>query len=199
MVDRPLSLRGLLRPHRGPHRAAALAASFSLALAASWLAPEVARADIAIAADLDVLVETANERIDSGGGAAVRLGWQLHLPLFALTPEIGFGWGKFGDGPTVYRGIAGVRLGVGEVIRFGAFTHLGVAGSDYESDVVDESSSGFTYDVGAFFDVTLIPLLDVGVHLAYNHLSGEDEDVLDAPTLGNLGWMTFGVHAALVF
>lgn len=197
MIDRSLSLPGL-------RRGAALAAIFSVALAAGWLAPEVARADIALALDLDVLVETANDHIDSGGGGAVRLGWQLHLPLFALTPEIGFGWSKFGDGPSVYRGIAGARLGIGEIIRFGLFGHIGYAQADYESDYIEDSDSGLLYDVGLFFDITLIPLLDIGVHMAYNHLSGEDDAVdqepeLALPSINNLGWLNFGVHAALVF
>ena len=192
MIDRSLSPHGL----RG---GAALAVTLSLALAAGWLAPEVARADIAVAADLEVLVETANDRLDSGGGGAVRLGWQLHLPLITLTPEIGFGWSKFGDGPSVYRGILGARVGVGEIIRFSVFGHLGYAEADYQTDLVEDSDSGVLYDVGLAFDITLIPLLDVGIHMAYNHLDGEEDDVLAAPTFESLGWLSFGVHAALVF
>src|SRR2546423_11521635 len=96
-------------------------------LLATTLAAGVVRAGPTIGADLD-LGFPLHSRGDSGGGFGIRLGQELHLPLVALVPELGFTYHKFsGDyGPKIYRGIAGLRLGIGEVIRPGVFAHLGI-------------------------------------------------------------------------
>lgn len=51
--------------------------------------------------------------------------------------------------------------------------------------------TGFTYDVGALFDFTLLPLVNVGVHAAYNQIPGRDDP--------SLQWVSMGGHVELVF
>ena len=58
---------------------------------------------------------------------------------------------------------------------------------------VGESRLGVAFDVGAFFDFTLIPLVNVGVHAAYNYLSASD------PTNQAFKWVTLGAHVDCVF
>jgi hypothetical protein len=36
---------------------------------------------------------------------------------------------------------------------------------------IDLSRNAFTFDAGAFLDFTLLPILNLGVHAAYNHLA----------------------------
>src|SRR6185436_17418849 len=110
----------------------------------------------------------------------------------ALTPEIGFTYHGFSGevGPKSYRGIVGARLGIGEILRIGPYAHLGYASL---SPAVGSSDGGFTYDVGGFLDVTLVPFLDFGVHGGYNHISVDD------PGGGSYAFGTMGLDVALVF
>jgi len=159
-------------------------------LLAVILCADKASAGPTIGADLDVGFPL-HSRGDSGGGFGIRLGQQLHLPLIALTPELGFTYHDFsGDfGPQIYRGIAGLRLGIGEVVRPGAFVHFGLG---HFVPVVGDNRNGFTFDAGGFIDFTLIPLINFGVHAAYNRVDADYSDAAYA-------FATVGLHAALVF
>lgn len=159
------------------------------------LSAEPARAETVIAGDLDYVIAINEEPdVDSGGGFGVRLGQQLDVPALVLTPEIGFTYASFGGDAKVYRGIAGLRLGVGEILRPGVFAHAGIGriSVDVPSGITDPSHTAFTFDAGAFLEFTLIPILNIGVHAAYNRQNGNDE--MDA-----FQWATLGAHAALVF
>jgi hypothetical protein len=149
------------------------------------------RADTAIAADLDygAPLEDGSEW---GAGFSIRLGQQVHLPALVLTPELVFNHQAFsGVGPTrEYRGLIGLRLGVGEILRPGVYTHIGFGRLDFDSPV--SPGDGLTYDAGAFLDFTLLPLVNIGAHVGYNALSPGN----DAPTFE---WVNVGVHGALVF
>jgi hypothetical protein len=166
------------------------------ALVATLGCVERARADTVIAADLDFVVpiNDESEDISSGAGFGVRLGHQLDAPAVVLTPEIGFTYAGFDGGVKAYRGVGGLRLGVGEVLRPGVFAHAGIGrlSVDVPSGVPDPSHTAFTFDAGAFLDFTLLPFLNIGAHAAYNRQSGSDE--LDA-----FQWASLGAHAALVF
>jgi hypothetical protein len=165
------------------------------ALAVSaWLGcADSARADTAIAADFEARVPLAIDDISSGPGFGIRLGQQLHLPLITLTPEIGFNWGSFSDGPTLYRGILGARIGLGEILRFGVMAHIGFGHYSWTIATVDESHTGFTLDGGLFLDLTVLPLIDIGVHASYARISGDSEKGLEP-----VQWLAFGLHAALI-
>jgi hypothetical protein len=148
--------------------------------------------DLAIAGDLDYAVPIDSIG-DSGGGFAVRVGGQLHVPLLVLTPELGFSYHAMdGEGsPELSRMFAGARVGIGEIFRIGATGHVGIAWLDVDLLRPNPSRNGFAYDLGLFFDFTLLPLLDLGVHAAYNQLSASDDDPA-------YHWLTFGAHAALI-
>jgi hypothetical protein len=167
------------------HSLLALATSLAVTFAAG-----AASAGPTIGADLD-LGFPLHSRGDSGGGFGIRLGQELHLPLVALTPELGFTYHNFSghDGPKIYRGIAGLRLGIGEIIRPGAFVHLGIG---HFVPVYGANENGFTFDAGGFIDLTLIPFLNFGVHAAYNRVDADYSDAAYA-------FATVGLHAALVF
>jgi hypothetical protein len=149
------------------------------------------RADTAIAGDLDYAAPI-DSVANAGGGFGIRLGQQLDVSPLVLTPELAFTYHGFsGDfAPAVYRGTAGLRLGVGEVIRPGIFGHLGIGRMTVDSPGPDLSHTAFTWDAGVFLDLTVLPLLNIGVHGAFNHLNGD---------VSSFEWVTVGAHAALVF
>jgi hypothetical protein len=170
---------------------AGVATFFALTFAA---APS--RAEIAIGADLDYAVPVKSDA-ESGWGFGIRLGYQMHVPAVVLTPEIAFTYHDFSGNfaPKVYRGLAGLRLGIGEIIRPGVFGHLGMGRFAIDIpglDSIDISHTAFTYDFGAFLDFTLIPIINIGVHAAYNHLNGGNH-------ADGFQWVTLGAEAAIIF
>lgn len=155
------------------------------------LAAGSARADVAVAADLELDVPLDLD-VNTATAFALRVGWQLHLPLFAITPEVGYHHASFGDDVTLNRAFAGVRVAVGEIFRVGAFGHVGYGDAAFRSGGDDQDLSDATYDVGGFIDFTVLPLLDLGVHAGYGLVkAGNGRDPLD--------WVPVGIHAALIF
>jgi hypothetical protein len=127
----------------------------------------------------------------TGGGFGARFGYELHLPLIAVTPEIGFTYHGFGGdfGPNVFRGIAGGRVGIGEIFRVGALAHIGYGHMDV---AVGPNYDGFTWDAGGFVDFTLIPVLNIGVHVVYNSLAANG-------TSSSYNFLTTGLDVGLAF
>lgn len=158
------------------------------------LAPAAAHASTTIAGDLDLHVPLSINNVTTGAGFGIRLGQELHLPLVSINPEIGFTYASFSkeDSPTVYRGIAGLRIGIGELLRFGLMAHVGFGYAAWKYERTDLDHSGFTYDAGLFFEVTALPLLNLGIHFAYNRMAGT-EDQPDP-----LQWLQLGAHVTLV-
>lgn len=170
---------------------------FGLVLAISSLAftfamPAQAKSETTISGDLDY-AHSAGSDIGGGWGFGVRIGRRLHVPLVALDPEIGFTFHDFNDGlaPTMYRGIAGLRLGLFEILRPGIYGHIGVGRIDFDR-ASDASHTAFTYDFGAFLELTAIPILDLGVHASYDGIDGND-------LVGAVHWVTLGGHVGFVF
>jgi hypothetical protein len=164
-------------------------------VASAWLlSAPAARADLAIGADLETVVPLEFDQVDAGPAFGIRIGAQLHLPLITLTPEVGFHYASFTDGPNVYRGIVGGRVGIGELLRFGVFAHLGFARQVWELAARDVSHTALTLDAGLFLDLTIIPLIDIGVHMSYGRVGANEDRNIDANQ-----WLAFGVHAALIF
>lgn len=159
---------------------------FALAVA---LHAAPARAETVIAADVDYAAAIKSDT--TGAGFGIRLGQQMRLPpLLSATPELTYTFHGFDNGPNVYRGTFGLRLGLGEILRPGVFAHVGMG------HVVPEepapTSTAFSYDAGVFLDFTLLPVLNFGAHSAYTGVTSTK----DAPSFR---WMTLGLHAALVF
>lgn len=168
---------------------AMLAGVIACGVLASTAAP--ARAELQLAGDLDYALPLES-RAEWGAGFAIRLGWQLHVPFLVLTPEAVFNYEGFAGtyGPMVFREVAGLRFGVGEVFRLGAFGHAGIGQLKVDVPGPNVSRTEFTYDLGIFIDFTLLPLVNVGVHGAYNRMPGGDDP--------SFQWLTFGAHAALI-
>jgi len=143
--------------------------------------------------DVDYAAPMDSEGVSSGYGFGVRLGGQVHAPLIVLTPELGFAYHRFSGvaKQVTYGGIAGLRLGIGEVIRPGAFAHIGYGARKTELPGRADDSGALTYDVGAFLDFTLLPVLDLGVHGAYNNWTGSGQP--------SFPFVTVGAHVALIF
>lgn len=167
----------------------------SAAVLCAWaLQTSTARADTTIGLDLDLHVPLEINNVEAGGGFAIRIGQQLHLPLVVLNPEFAFTYASFsrGEPPKMYRGVAGGRIGFGELMRFGVLAHVGFGYVDWEPAPEDWSHTGLTYDAGLFFEITAIPLLNIGVHATYNRIAASDD--LD----DTLHWMSLGAHITLV-
>jgi hypothetical protein len=164
--------------------------SLSLCLGLSVAAAPV-QAELLLGADLDYALPL-DSAADSGGGFAVRVGYQVHVPFAVLTSELAFNYENFSGtlGPTADRGLAGLRLGLGEVFRIGPSAHIGVGRLAIDGGLATIARTGFTYDVGLFLDFTAIPILNVGVHAAYNQMPDGGGQ--------SFQWMTFGAHVELI-
>ena len=131
-----------------------------------------------------------------GTGFGVRFGPRVHLPFLVIAPEVGVDTLDFvGDfAPTVYRGTAGLRIGLGDLVRPGAFGHLGIGHLDGVdgSQAADRTRTALTWDAGLAFDMTFLPIVDVGVHATRCSIAALDADPA-------FDWLMLGLHASLVF
>lgn len=150
-----------------------------------------ARADLELGADLGGAYSLDGDNSAGGGSFGLRLGNRLSLPMLMLAAELRGGLDTYGgDRSTdVYTGMGGLRLGVGEVLRPSVFVHAGVGHVVREATLLlpEAKQTGFALDAGAALDLTLLPLIDLGVHAAYG--------VIDA---AGFDWIRAGVHATLV-
>jgi hypothetical protein len=128
---------------------------------------------------------------NTGGGFVARLGYELRLPLIAATPELAFSYDGFGGdrGPSIYRGLAGIRVGFGEIFRIGPLAHIGYG---HLVPPHAPNADGFTWDIGGFVAFTLLPVLNIGVHVVYNSLAATD-------TSSTYKYLTTGLELGLVF
>lgn len=141
-----------------------------------------------IAVDFDFGSALDAPQTKSGGGGALRLGQEFDLFLVSLTPELGGSYHAFGgnDETKLYSGFLGGRLAIGKIVEPSIFGHLGVA---HVAGL--ESRTAPIMDGGLAVDFTLLPLIDLGVHGAYNVMFPRDDG-------SALKFLTLGAHAALV-
>lgn len=141
-----------------------------------------------IALDFDFGAALDQAGTKSGGGGALRIGQELDLFLISLTPELGGSYHAFGgdDETRIYKGFLGGRLAIGKIVEPSIFAHAGVARVQGF-----ESRTAPTLDGGLALDFTLLPLIDLGVHGAYNVILPRDDG-------SSLEFVTLGAHAALV-
>jgi hypothetical protein len=161
----------------------------SSAATSALLAPRTAFATVG--ADLDLALPI-DSKASTGWGVGLRLGKELHIPALALMPEIYASYYHFGGtfGTNLVQGKAGARLSIGELIRPGAFAHIG---GGYNVPDIGDNKFGLAFDTGLFLDFTPIPLMNVGIHGAYNYLS------VGARSGDITQWMTIGAHADFIF
>lgn len=165
---------------------ALLATSFLL------LSPRSAHAGsgTAVGVDLDYAHGVNEPGVDAGTGFNGRLGYKLDLLIIQVTPEIGGGYHTFsGDrNAKLAQAFVGGRLMFGKILEPGLYAHLGYG---HLSQSVG-SHSGATADAGVTLDLTLLPLIDLGVHAGYKGmLKSGDYDAFDSYVLG--------LHGSLVF
>jgi hypothetical protein len=166
-----------------------LATSFALlGFAPTAKAHDATKTQLAL--DLDFAHPLAESSVDAGGGGALRLGQQLDLVALSLTGEFGLGYHSFGGAasPRDYALFAGGRIAIGKFLEPGAFIHVGA------SRQVNDFTSSWApmMDLGLALDLTLFPLVDLGVHGSYVHRFA----TADA---GTFRYVVVGPHVALLF
>jgi len=150
-----------------------------------------AKSGTAIGVDLDYSNGVEETDVAGGTGFNVRLGYKLDLAVVQLTPEIGGAYHTFaGDaGAKLSQGIVGGRLSFLKVLEPGIYAHLGYG---HLSGRIGDGHSAATADAGVTLDLTILPLIDVGVHGGYNGmLKSGDYPAFDSYVLG--------LHGALIF
>lgn len=146
-----------------------------------------------LALDLDYAGGIDEPGIGKGTGGALRFGQKLDLIAASLTGELGVSYHTF-DGaldPTHYSGFVGGRLGFGKIIEPSIFAHVGVGRLNLEVAGEDVHDTGPAFDFGLALDLTVLPLIDLGVHAAYDLLLLDNDAKFD--------WYRVGAHAALAF
>lgn len=174
-------------------------ASFGFVLAvASTARPVAAETRGKVAVDADAAIALAPTRVSSLLGGALRLGLEFDAKLVSLTPEVGASYHGFsGDlAPGALRGFGGARLALGAVVRPGIYFHGGYAHVTYDRGTAGApaSRSAPTWDAGISLDLTVLPVVDIGLHAGYTVVTASrgDDD-------GALHWLAAGAHLAIVF
>jgi len=165
-----------------------------LSVVGLWSLPSAA-ADTPVALDLHYVAPLSPDSpaFDGGAGIAGRIGQRFKSLPWLFTPELQVAYETFGGAAEtrLYRGLGGLRLAYDSIVRPGIFLHGGVGKSSF---VIPPGAdhTAFTFDGGAFVDLTLLPLVNVGAHLSYNQM-------LEGNNANNgLKWLAIGLHAELV-
>jgi hypothetical protein len=172
----------------------AAAAVGALTLAGLSRSEPASAHDNTLGIDLSFNSTIEDESYD-GAGLDLYFGPRMDLGLLTLTTELSGGFHDFAGAadPTVYRGMAGGRLGLFTVIRPSIFAHIGVGHLTWYDGFGDDrdSRTNIATDVGAALDFTLVPMVDLGVQLSYNTIAGSS---------GNpaFDWTQFGAHVIFV-
>jgi len=182
------------------HRAALISVPLFVALA---LAPGVANAGPTIGVDGEAVVPISaptgdRDSLNEGGGFKVRVGYQFHIPLLRITPEVGYAFDGFygsGGGGIPYgwdmqRVFAGGRIGLGEIIVPSVYAHGGYGWRTTADPGVPEGS-GLAFDAGLALDLHLITHVGIGAHAEYASIG----------TGGGTSpeWLAFGLHIEIDF
>lgn len=178
-------------------RSSRLACILLFTVAALWTT--TAHADWRLGVGVTTGLDTGSLAIEPGDGAAMgatgRLGYSIDLPLVDLVPELAVSYVRFpgdelGNAPQAITSTRfGARLELGiPVLSPAVYGHVGYAslageGGDYVLD-----RSGWSYDVGAALDLTVISEVRIGVHATYNAMQPDQKD--------ELTWTEVGAHVA---
>lgn len=160
------------------------------ALFMSAAAEAHASSGTAVGVDLDYTNGINEPQVGSGTGFNGRLGYKLDLLVLQVTPEIGGGYHTYsGDrSAKLAQGFVGGRMQFGKILEPGLYAHLGYG----HLSETGGGHSGATADAGITLDLTLLPLIDVGVHAGYKGmLKSGDYQAFDSYVLG--------LHGSLIF
>jgi len=163
------------------------------ALGAVSLVSAPAKAEDEIAVDVEAA--WADDPNDTNGlGVGLRVGHVWDIAILTITPEFGVSYHDF-DGaadPTAWNVMAGGRFGVDLLLEPSVFAHAGLGHFDYALPGNDVSHTSLGYDVGAALDITMLPVIDFGVHASVAGIAGND-------TIDPFSWVAVGGHIAFAF
>lgn len=149
------------------------------------------RGRIALAFDFDYAAAFDSNQIDNGGGGALRIGTQLNSVLITIIPELTFDWhslsARTADDASLVSGKIGGRIRFLKILEPGVFAHAGVGHIGGDSLF---SHTGFALDAGITLDLTILPLIDFGLHASWNRIYGGYES--------GTSYGITGAHVALV-
>lgn len=179
----------------GSHMLTRLAktSSFAAALTAVSLvsAPAMAEDEISV----DVEAAWADDPNDSNGfGVGLRAGHVWDIAIITITPEIGASYHDFegASDPSAWDVKAGGRFGIDLLIEPSVYAHAGLGHFGYDLPGDDVSHTSLAYDVGAALDITVLPVIDFGVHATVAGVSGND-------TIDPFSWLAVGGHVSFAF
>jgi hypothetical protein len=149
------------------------------------------RGRLMLALDFDYASAIKHGEIAKGGGGALRIGTQRNLFLVTLIPELVLGYHNFDahtlDRATIATGKLGGRIRFLKILEPGLFAHIGVG---HVGGPEIFSHTGIAFDAGVTLDLTILPLIDLGLHAAWNRVFGGYDS--------NTTYATTGLHVALV-
>jgi hypothetical protein len=145
---------------------------------------------LTLAVDFDYASAIKNDRIERGGGGALRIGSELDMFIVTMIPELSLGYHHFGGernyDANTFEGLLGGRIRFLKILEPGIFAHIGVGRlGGYDPH------TGLAFDMGVTLDFTLLPLIDLGIHGAWNRVFGDSDH-------DGLSYGTAGFHVALV-
>ena len=144
-----------------------------------------------LALDLDYSAALSHSEIDQGGGAGVRIGLERDYFLVTMIPELQLNYHRLNantpDDAVISAAKVGGRIRFLKIVEPGIFAHAGLA--NIAGDRIYEHT-GIAFDAGLTLDLTILPLIDIGLHTAWNRVFGDDES--------GLSYVTAGAHIALV-
>ncbi len=160
------------------------------------LTAQTGHAGMAVGADakLGILTDKSEDSTGLGFGFDLKLGYNADVLFLVVQPEAMFSMMHFDgdDDPhnsgNIVRGMIGGLVGIDLGLMPFIYAHMGF-GRFNRDEPIDASESGFTYDVGLGLDLTILPILNLGVSFGFSHLAAEDDAT----------WIDMGVHASLVF
>jgi hypothetical protein len=129
--------------------------------------------------------------VKNGGGGALRIGLQRTVSMVTFVPELMVDYHVM-DAITAHNAKV-TTVKVGGRVRFltgiepGLFAHFG-GGHIGGNRAFHNTDSA--YDFGLSLDFTMLPLIDLGVHAAWNRILGGHD--------GGISFGTMGVHVSLV-
>lgn len=149
------------------------------------------RGRLMVALDMDYSAALSHSEIDQGGGGGVRIGLERDYFLVTMIPELQLNYHHLNantpDDATISSAKVGGRIRFFKIIEPGVFAHAGLG--HIGGDRVYEHT-GIAFDAGFTLDLTILPLVDIGLHTAWNRIFGDDED--------GVSYVTAGAHLALV-
>jgi hypothetical protein len=156
-----------------------------------------------VGVELDVgMPQAAADQLDVGWGGQLRLSQGTPLPIGTAALEGAVDYYRFPmteseETASLYRVVAGLRLGLDLPFAPTVFAHVGYGSLDARSLLIDASAEGLSWDVGLAADVLSSDDIGLGLHVAYKSISEYEQS--EAAGGGTMGWLGIGLHGELGF